>query len=322
MITDQPVNNHDDLLKAVDAMLAEAGLDRKDTGGKLTFAGMDPIRPTVLKVGSASAIVAAANAVAAAIMWKMRSGESQDIHVDLRKAYTIQSAWQDILADCTLLNGVSMMLDPNQYGPSLSILNTKDNRWVLMGAPYPSQQRKVSRLFNSGYLPDQLANAARQWDAEDLEKDQENGKLEGKAEGHDHLDYEADVFGRLVELDKILSAHAGQELQSFGNAPIREPATHGKQADATENEWDGIPFFVAMQPRGDESPDLPKHNGDCQRETAIARHGELDVEWLQWAGDDEVAILARLHRITVRPQKNVENLVIEDPANDCPNCNG
>jgi hypothetical protein len=59
--------------------------------------------------GSASAIVAAANAVAAAIIWKMRSGEGQDIHVDLRQAYTIQSAWQDILADCTLLNGVSRL---------------------------------------------------------------------------------------------------------------------------------------------------------------------------------------------------------------------
>jgi crotonobetainyl-CoA:carnitine CoA-transferase CaiB-like acyl-CoA transferase len=170
MITHQPVNNDADLLKVVDEMLAEAGLDRKDTGGKVTFAGMDPIRPTVMKVGSASAIVAAANAVAAAIIWKMRSGEGQDIHVDLRKAYTIQSAWQDILIDCTLLNGVSMMLDPNQYGPALSILNTKDNRWVLLAAPYPSQQRKVSRLLNSGYLPDQLANATRQWDAEDLEK--------------------------------------------------------------------------------------------------------------------------------------------------------
>ena len=170
MKTDQPVGNHDDLLNVVDGMLEEAGLDRKDFGGKLTFAGMDPIRPTVMKVGSASAIVAAANAVAAAIIWKMRSGKGQDIHVDLRKAYTIHSAWQDVLADCTLLNGVSVMSDPNFYGPGLSILPTRDNRWVMMCAPYPSQQRKVCQLFNSGFLPDQLANAARQWDAEDLEK--------------------------------------------------------------------------------------------------------------------------------------------------------
>ena len=46
MNTYQPVNNHDDLLKVVDGLLAEAGLNRKDMGGKMTFAGMDPIRPT------------------------------------------------------------------------------------------------------------------------------------------------------------------------------------------------------------------------------------------------------------------------------------
>ena len=169
MITDQPVNNHEDLLKVVDGLLAEAGLDRKDFGGKLTFAGLDPIRPTVLKVGAASAAVAAANSIAAALIWKMRTGESQDIHIDLRKAYLLQSAWQEGLEHCTLVNGVSVMLDPNQYGPSLSINATKDNKWVLVAAPYPSQQKKLSRLLNSGYLPDQVDNAVRKWDAEDLE---------------------------------------------------------------------------------------------------------------------------------------------------------
>ena len=87
MITYQPVNNHDDLLKVVDGLLEEAGLDRKELGGKMTFAGMDPIRPTGLKVGCAAAAITGANAVASSLIWKMRSGESQDIHIDLRKAY-------------------------------------------------------------------------------------------------------------------------------------------------------------------------------------------------------------------------------------------
>jgi hypothetical protein len=55
MITHQPVNNHDDLLKVVDGLLAETGISLKDFGGNLTFAGMDPIRPTVFKVGATSA---------------------------------------------------------------------------------------------------------------------------------------------------------------------------------------------------------------------------------------------------------------------------
>ena len=51
----------------MDGLLLEAGLDSKDTGGAVTFAGLDPIRPTHIKVGSAAA-VAAANVIASAII--------------------------------------------------------------------------------------------------------------------------------------------------------------------------------------------------------------------------------------------------------------
>ena len=57
MITNQPVNNHEDLIEVVDGLLEEVGLDRNELGGKMTFAGLDPIRPTRLKVGAASAAI-------------------------------------------------------------------------------------------------------------------------------------------------------------------------------------------------------------------------------------------------------------------------
>ena len=47
MINDQTVDSHADLLKVVDNLLFEAGVDCLELGGKLTFAGLDPIRPTV-----------------------------------------------------------------------------------------------------------------------------------------------------------------------------------------------------------------------------------------------------------------------------------
>lgn len=43
------------------------------------FAGMDPIRPTRIKVGAASAAITGANATASALIWKMRSGEGQSL---------------------------------------------------------------------------------------------------------------------------------------------------------------------------------------------------------------------------------------------------
>jgi crotonobetainyl-CoA:carnitine CoA-transferase CaiB-like acyl-CoA transferase len=169
MITHQPVNNHDDLLKVVDGLLEEAGLDRNDLGGKVTFAGMDPIRPTVMKVGSASAAVVTANAIASALIWKMRSGEDQDIHVDLRKAYVTQSAWQDILADCTLINGVSVMGSGSIGGMPVTISPTEDGRFVLICPPYPSIVDRLMGLLDSGTLPHQIEQATLKWAGEDLE---------------------------------------------------------------------------------------------------------------------------------------------------------
>src|SRR5215468_264611 len=71
------VNDHADLKNVVDLILSEAGLDRSEQGGQLTFAGMDPIRPTHIKVGSVAAAVTAANAVATAILWCRRTGQAK-----------------------------------------------------------------------------------------------------------------------------------------------------------------------------------------------------------------------------------------------------
>jgi crotonobetainyl-CoA:carnitine CoA-transferase CaiB-like acyl-CoA transferase len=168
MRTHQPVNNHDDLRGVVDGMLDEIGLDARDIGGNLTFAGLDPLRPTVLKTGAASAAIAAIGAVASAIVWRHRGGNGQNIHVDLRKAFAYQSPWQDVLANSTLINGKSVMMLPT-FNNGRFVLPTRDNRFVMLMAQYPSQQQKVFELFRCGMTQDQMAQASRKWDAADLE---------------------------------------------------------------------------------------------------------------------------------------------------------
>lgn len=54
MITSQPGDTHDDLRDVTDNILQEIGLSIKDSGGKVTFAGKDPVRKTVMKVGGAT----------------------------------------------------------------------------------------------------------------------------------------------------------------------------------------------------------------------------------------------------------------------------
>ncbi len=43
MNTNQPVNNHDDMRKVTDNVLRDAGLTIEDSGGKVTFAGKEPV---------------------------------------------------------------------------------------------------------------------------------------------------------------------------------------------------------------------------------------------------------------------------------------
>jgi len=82
-----PVSSSEfELYNALENVLSGVGLSAADSGGKITFYGKDPIVPSRFRFGSMAAIGLAAKAVAAASIWKFRSGEGQDIHVDVRKA--------------------------------------------------------------------------------------------------------------------------------------------------------------------------------------------------------------------------------------------
>ena len=75
-----------DLHGALNDVLKDVGMSAADSGGKLTFYGRDPIIPSPHRFGAMAAIGLAAKAVAVATLWRHRTGEGQDIAVDVRKA--------------------------------------------------------------------------------------------------------------------------------------------------------------------------------------------------------------------------------------------
>lgn len=82
-----PESNSDfDLQGGVNEVLKDVGMSTADSGGKLSFYGSDPIIPSRFRFGSMAAIGLAAKAVAIAALWRDRTGEGQDISVDVRKA--------------------------------------------------------------------------------------------------------------------------------------------------------------------------------------------------------------------------------------------
>ena len=202
------VNDHADLTKVVDLILSEVGLDRSEQGGRLTFAGMDPIRPTHIKVGSVAAAVTAANAVATAILWRRRTGQGQDIHVDLRKAYVTQSAWQDVLAQCTLVNGTPQMFGGNVGQLGSNILPTRDARWVVLTTLYAANTVAACQLLDCGPTPLQLERASRKWDALELERAAQDAGVplvmcRTRAEYQESEQYQYNSAQPLVLIEKI-----------------------------------------------------------------------------------------------------------------------
>jgi crotonobetainyl-CoA:carnitine CoA-transferase CaiB-like acyl-CoA transferase len=158
-----------DLYSAVDQVLADVGLTAKDSGGKLTFYGQDPIVPSGFKFGAMAAVGLAARSVVLAALWKSRTGEGQDIHVDVRKALRrfcgfFEGKWET-------LNGRSPVLLPrdNPFFELPLFRKTRDGRHVVTLNIYPGLQARALNFLRCSNSSESIGNAILQWRAEELE---------------------------------------------------------------------------------------------------------------------------------------------------------
>ena len=137
-------------------------------GGTITFAGRDPLFPSAVRLGSAFALSAMAAAVGAAAIWRMRTGRSQDLSIDLRRAA------HGINPEFTFHPTINGLPYPNPIGSlhpfTVFPFQTKDGRWVYPSAVYPAQQFAWTNLFDCGANHRSIARAIAKWDAEELEE--------------------------------------------------------------------------------------------------------------------------------------------------------
>jgi crotonobetainyl-CoA:carnitine CoA-transferase CaiB-like acyl-CoA transferase len=158
-----------DFRGATEELLADVGLTAADSGGKLTFYGQDPIVPSSFKFGAMAAVCLAARSTALAALWKSRTGEGQDIHVDVRKALRrfcgfFEGQWETI-------NGRSPVLFPrdNPFFELPLFKKTRDGRHVVVLNIYPRLQARALNLLRCTNSSEAVDNAILQWRAEELE---------------------------------------------------------------------------------------------------------------------------------------------------------
>jgi crotonobetainyl-CoA:carnitine CoA-transferase CaiB-like acyl-CoA transferase len=149
-------------------LLEGTGVEPSSTGGAITFAGSDPLFPSVVRLGSAFALSAMAAAVGAAAIWRMRTGEGQDLFIDLRKAA------HGINPELTFHPTINGWPYPNPIGSlhpfGVFPFQTKDGRWVYPSAVYPAQQFAWTNFFQCGANHRSIAAAIARWNAEELEE--------------------------------------------------------------------------------------------------------------------------------------------------------
>ena len=159
-----------DINATFSGFMKDIGGSATDGGGKVTFTGRDPILRSHFRIGTAMALPAMGAAVGAAAIWRERTGEGQDLTVDLRESvYNVNPLIGAIMrmsqhagkiaADDPLpanfnflhptVNGL-MLQAPIGLGNPMTFVpfETKDGRFFNVTGAYPHLERAALQALN------------------------------------------------------------------------------------------------------------------------------------------------------------------------------
>jgi crotonobetainyl-CoA:carnitine CoA-transferase CaiB-like acyl-CoA transferase len=124
--------------------------------------GTDPILPTPLRIGEASAAALGAVGLAAADLWAMRSGRRQTVDVDTRQATATLRSRQYLQ-----LNGEHVSDERN---PVMGFYPARNDRWGYVHCNFPHHRAAALRVLGVEEDRPAVRNAVAQWDALELEE--------------------------------------------------------------------------------------------------------------------------------------------------------
>jgi crotonobetainyl-CoA:carnitine CoA-transferase CaiB-like acyl-CoA transferase len=199
-----------DFHDGVNQVLADVGMSAADSGGTLTFYGQDPIVPSRVRFATMAGIGLAAKTIAAAAVWRDRTGEGQNIHVDIRKAFRrfagfFEGIWETV-------NGRSPAMGSFENNPFFKFplfRETRDGRHVVTLNFYPKVYQRALKFFRCDGSIESLENSILQWRADELEiAAAEEGLVLAKVRSFEELREELqykEVLSRipLISVEKI-----------------------------------------------------------------------------------------------------------------------
>ncbi len=127
----------------------------------VTLSGEEPQLPSSFRVAAAAQASIAAAGLAAAQVWKLRSGQSQDVAVDMRHA-VVECRSERYLR-------VEGKTPPPAWDAIAGVYKTRDGRFVRLHTNFPHHREAVCRVLNCNAERDEVQAALMQWDAEVFE---------------------------------------------------------------------------------------------------------------------------------------------------------
>src|SRR6266481_3297865 len=129
--------------------------------GAVTLTGEEPQLPSSFRVAAAAQASVAATGLAAANIWKLRSGESQDVAVDMRHA-VVECRSERYLR-------VDGQPPPPTWDAIAGIYKTRDQRFVRLHTNFRHHRDAVCQVLNCRPERNDVQAALMQWDAEAFE---------------------------------------------------------------------------------------------------------------------------------------------------------
>jgi crotonobetainyl-CoA:carnitine CoA-transferase CaiB-like acyl-CoA transferase len=127
----------------------------------VTLTGEEPQLPSSFRVAAAAQASIAAVGLAAAQIWKLRSGQSQDVAVDMRHA-VVECRSERYLR-------VEGKPPPPAWDAIAGIYKTRDQRYVRLHTNFPHHRAAVCRVLDCKPQRDDVQAALMQWDGEAFE---------------------------------------------------------------------------------------------------------------------------------------------------------
>ena len=191
----------------LDAKLPIEALDR------VRLSGSEPALPSSYRVATAAQVSIAATALAAAELWRLRSGESAAVSVDKRHAAA------EFRSERYFSIGGGP--PPGLWDKIAGVYQCGDGRWVRIHTNFPHHRDGILALLTCDYDRDAVALAMQGWSAEDFEaRAAEAGMI--AAMMRSPAEWQAHAQGQAVATHPLI------EIEKIGEAPP-EPLPPGKR---------------------------------------------------------------------------------------------